>query len=189
MRNLRGFSLQPALLAFLLIAGCASPKKPSHSQPNSLPAAHAHALLFDLLGDEKDVSKLLIIKRERPELGALIKQISRVSGAAYKRLEAFGKADPSLNLKDLGLPSGEIETREAIAKTKSKALLTEKGKEFELQLLLSQSEALAYGAHLARIIAPRETNLARAKFFQDVSNELTDLQHRVFEMLLSHYSI
>ena len=189
MRNVRQFSLQPAFLALLLVAGCASPKKPSPTQPNSQSASHAHALLFDLLGDEKDVSKLLIIKRERPELGALIKQISRVSGDAYKRLDAYGKADPGLNLKDLGLPSGEIETREAIAKTKSKALLAKKGKEFELQLLLSQSEALTYGAHLARIIAPRETNPARAKFFQDLASELTELQHRVFEMLFSHYSL
>jgi len=69
--------------------------------------------------------------RKSPELG----------GEAYKELEAFGKADAGLNLKSLGLPPAEVETRKRSAKTKEKALLTDKNKEFEIQLFASQAEA------------------------------------------------
>lgn len=170
----------------LILAGCASAEKTSYVQPANQPF-HTYALLFDLLGDEKDVSKLLIIKRDRPELAVLIKKISHISADGHKQLAALGKADPNLNLKDLGLPAGEIETRKAIAKTKGKSLLSAKGKDFELRLLLSQSEALTYGAHLAGTIALHETNPARSALIQQLSKDLTDLQKQVFEMILSRY--
>ena len=37
---------------------------------------HGYALLADLCGDEKDVSKLRFLKRERPELKALLQEIA-----------------------------------------------------------------------------------------------------------------
>jgi hypothetical protein len=40
---------------------------------------HGYALLFALLGDEKDVAKLLVVKRERAELSQLIKAISETA--------------------------------------------------------------------------------------------------------------
>jgi len=170
----------------LILTACAAPaKRPEVQAGSDSSDSHAYALLFDLLGDEKDVSKLLIIKRERAELGALIKQISRIAGDAHKKLAAFGKKDPHLNLKDLALPPGEIEARKAIAKTKSKELLTEKGKAFELRILLSQNEALTYGAHLAQVIAATETDHARGEFVQQLSRDLSALQRRVFDMLLA----
>jgi len=150
-------------------------------------ATHAYALLYDLLGDEKDVSKLGFIKHERSELKELVKEISRTSAEAHKQLEAFAKADSRLNLKDLGLPVAEIETRKAIGKTKTKALLTDKGKEFEVQLLLSQSEALTYGAHLALTTGRTEAKPQRAQFLQRLANDLTQLQQKVVSLLLANY--
>jgi hypothetical protein len=183
----------PARKLFILVgvvalglAGCVSQKQPPRSTPQYVDD-HAYALLFDLLGDEKDVSKLLIVKHARPDLMVLVKEISRVAKEEHERLEAFGKADPNLDLKNPGLPVGEVETRKAIAKSKSKELLTEKGKAFEIRLLLSQSEALTYGAHLAQVIAAREINVERAESVRKSGNELNELQRRVFEMLLEHY--
>ena len=123
------------LLIAVFLTGCAafrpSPKTQGQAQPGE--AEHGYALLFDLMGDEKDVAKLRFIKHERPELKELVKEISRTCAEAHKQLQAFGKADPGLNLKSLGLPAAEVETRKAIGKTKEKALLTDKNKEFEIQ--------------------------------------------------------
>ena len=149
---------------------------------------HGYALLYKLLGDEKDVSKLLIIKRERAELNELVKSISETAGRAHKQLEAFARADETLNLKDRGLPTPEEQTRAAIAKTRSKELLTEGGKDLEVQLLLTQNEALTYGAHLAQTLARTERDVARSRYFTDLAGELAQLQRKVGGMLLENYT-
>jgi hypothetical protein len=172
----------------------AAPPESSAVQPtNSVPSIgpsgnHGYALLFDLLGDEKNVSKLLIIKRERSELKEVIKTISHTAGEAHKQLEKFGKADAKLNLKDKGLPAAETATRESIGKAKAKELLTDKGKDFELKLLLSQNEALSYGEHLALTAAAKETNPQRLQFLQNLARDLGQLRQRVVGILGAHYT-
>jgi len=161
----------------------------AHSVAADQVGEHGYALLFDLLGDEKDVAKLRIIKRERDELKNFIKEVSRVSGEAHKKLQEFGKNDGRLNLKAMGLPSAEVETRKAISQTKEKALLGSTGKEFELELLLDQNEALAYGAHLARVVSGHEDNPIRADFLRQVADDLGRLQQKLRGMLLSNYSL
>ena len=174
--------------AFLAIAPQAlKASDPAPSKVGGPLLAHGYALLDDLLGDEKNVSKLLIIKRDRPEFNALVKQISDKAGKAHKELEKLAKHDGHMDLKDQGLPNAELETRKSISKEKSKTLLTEKGDGFELHLLLSQNEALTYGAHLASTIAKTETDPKRSQFLQQLSAELLDLRNKVFTMLRQNY--
>src|SRR4051794_4921680 len=183
--------------ATYLSVGCASfrntPAK--HNEPtttaNAIPAKgvlqNGYALLFDLLGDEKDVSKLHFIKHEQTELKTLTIDISRVCGEAYTRIEEFGKADPKLNLKNEGLPLAELAARKSISTMKTRLLLHGKGAEFELQLLLSQTEALVYGANLAQVVAASETDSQRADFFRQTAARLLALDGRVIQMLLHQY--
>ena len=174
----------------VLLSSCQStPKaKPDLQNQSSTVVAHGYALLFDLMGDESNVSKLLIIKREHKVLQGLVKEISKTCGEAHKRLKDFGKMDRALNLKDQGLPPAEVAARKAIGKTKAKALLTDHGKDFEIQLLLSQSEALTYGSHLALITAEADGNPQQAQFLRELSQELTRLQANVVAMISAHYS-
>ena len=189
------FRLLPLLI---FLCGCASFHETSSTTPaqsnaqdswnSPLQNTHGYALLFELLGDEKNVSKLLIIKRERAELRDLIRDIARRCGQAHEELERFAKADPALNLKTNGLPAVEIGTRGAIGKTKAKQLLTESGKEFELRLLIAQHEALTYGSHLSATVAKAETNAQRAQFLRRLSSDLEVLENRVTSMLLANYN-
>jgi|SRR5678816_2507741 hypothetical protein len=187
------------LLLLALTAGCftTAQPQPSPAEPAvrtnlvtaTTPSAnHSYALIYDLLGDEKNVSKLLIIKRERLELKEVVKAISQTAGEAHKQLEKFGKADPTLNLKDKGLPTGETAARESISKAKAKELLTDKGKDFELKLLLSQNEALTYGEHLASTAAQKETEPQLRRFLQTLARDLGQLRHRVAAILAAHYT-
>jgi hypothetical protein len=66
-------------------------------------------------------------------------------------------------------------------------LLHSKGAEFELQLLLSQNEALVYGANLAQVLAAGETDSERAQSLRETADRLLQLDHRVIEMLLRSY--
>src|ERR1700694_607743 len=110
------------LLFAIFLAGCGAFRPRVQAQPQPGETEHGYALLFDLMGDEKDVAKLRFIKHERPELKELVKEISRTCGEAHKQLQAFGKGDAGLNLKSPGLPAAEVDTRKAIGKTKEKAL-------------------------------------------------------------------
>jgi len=178
------------LSLIVLFCGChlaAAPER-AGQLPGDQIVDHGYAILFALLGDEKDVAKLRIIKREREELKNLIKEISRVSGEAHKKLTDFGRADGKLNLREQGLPVAEVETRKAISKTKEKALLARKGKEFELELLLDQNEALTYGAHLARVVSGHESDPVRGEFLRQLSQDLGQLQEKLRRMLSANYS-
>ena len=80
---------------------------------------------------------------------------------------------------------GEAATREAIASTKEKELLSQAGGEFELTLLLTQAEALSYASHLAKVASENEFQPDRARALAGVSEDMATLYHEVFMMLLS----
>jgi hypothetical protein len=188
---MRSHLLKFPLLLFLGgLCGCQSLKhpnaKPATEPANSETRGHdlrtrdnALALLDDLLNDEKNLSKILIIKRNSEELGRLIENISKTAGEGADLLESLAKKDAHLNLKQTDLPPGEITTRKAISKTKEQVLLHSKDDEFEFQLLLTQVEALNYGAHLAQVAAENEPQAERTRDFLRLSSQLSDLREKV----------
>jgi len=173
------------LMATALVSGFGwgkKEKKPAEKPVTneSLPAGYA--LLFKLLSDEKDVSKLLLIKKDRRELHQLIKEIADSASTAHKQLERNAK-HLGLALADQKLPTVELAARESISKEKAKELLSTKGDEFEFRLLMSQHEALTYGIHLARQLAEAETDRSQRELLQEVRSQFGQLRGRVFEML------
>jgi hypothetical protein len=182
----------PPLLAVMLSAacvltGCQSPKArfPGESGAAQSTRNNCYSLLHQLLNDQKNVSMLRFIKREQNDVKNLIKKIAANSAAGAKLLEEFARHDPSINLDDIRLPPGEAATREAIASTKKKELLGQTGDEFELSLLLTQAEALSYACHLAKVAGENESQPGRARALAGVSEDMKNLYHEVFVLLLS----
>src|ERR1035438_5590743 len=150
----------PLLAAMLSVTcvrtGCQSPKSTSPSVNSASTRNNCYSLLHQLLDDEKDVSMLRFIKPEHADVKILVKRIATTSGTGATLLEKFAKDDPSIRLDDIRLPPGELATRDAIASTKEKELLSQTGDTFELTLLLTQTEALSYAWHLAKVTRSEE---------------------------------
>ncbi|MGB6544317.1 MAG: hypothetical protein WBE97_01725 [Candidatus Acidiferrales bacterium] len=87
----------------------------------------------------------------------------------------MAKDDKSLNLHALQLPPGEVATRAAIQKTKEHEILFSSGQKFEINLLLSQTDALDYGSHLAKIAAENSTSPEQEKKFHSLDVALNAL--------------
>lgn len=184
-----------ALLAITLFSGCQLLERKSKSSEAIQAAAeivtekpadlqqhirnNCASLLYDLLREEKNLSKILIIKRETKGLSELAKNISASARAGAKRLEQLAGTDKTLDLRVMGLPSGEVATRDAISKTKQRELLGGKGEDFEFMLLLTQIEALNYAAHLAKVAGENESRPEHAQEFFAVSREFKNLYMQV----------
>lgn len=126
---------------------------------------------------------LLVIKRDRDALEAVIDDIAETCSDAYEQLGELAEDDPGLELADNGLPTEERRARELIATTRRNQLLGASGREVELQLLLSQNEALTYAAHLADALSRTESDPARLAFVRALWKELTRLQADVLRLL------
>jgi hypothetical protein len=179
--------LAAILLATGLFTGCQSPKAGSPGETSAAQSTrnNCYSLLHQLLDEEKGVSLLRFIKSEQPDVKQLVKQIATTSEAGAKLLEELAKDDPSIRLDDFRLPPGELAARAAIAATKQKELLGETGDTFELTLLLTQTEALSYGWHLAKIAGENEPQPKRARALAGISEDMEKLYQNVFELLLS----
>jgi hypothetical protein len=172
-------------LAAGLLVGCQSPKATPPAQSNPSTRNNCYSLLHQLLDEQKDVSVLRFVKSERTDVKNLVKRIATTSGTGAKLLEEFAKDDPSIRLDDFRLPPAELATRDAIASTKETELLGQTGDEFELTLLLTQTEALSYAWHLAKVAGENEPQPERARALAGVSEDMRNLYHEVFVLLLS----
>jgi hypothetical protein len=128
---------------------------------------------------------LRFIKPEHTDLKKLVKRIATTSGTGATLLEKFARDDPSIRLDDIRLPPGEVAVRDAIASAKEKELLSQTGDTFELTLLLTQTEALSYALHLAEVAAENEPQPERARALAGLSDDMQNLYHEVFALLLS----
>jgi hypothetical protein len=179
--------LAAAFSVACLLTGCqlAQAGSPSPSGDAQATRNNCYSLLHQLLDDQKDVSILHFIKREQSDVKDLIKKIATTSGTGSKLLEEFANKDPSVNLDATLLPPGEKATRDAIASTKKSELLSQTGDEFELTLLLTQTEALSYAWHLAKVASENDSQPDRARALAGVGEDMKNLYKEVFALLLS----
>ena len=175
------------LLLASALTGCQSPK--INSAPGTIAAQstrnNSYSLLHQLLDQQKDVSLLRFIRPEHTDVKKLMTKIAKNSGAGAKLLEQFAKDDLTISLDDIRLPPGEQATRDAIGSTKKKELLSQSGDTFELTLLLTQTEALTYAEHLARVAGENEPQPERARALAGISDDMKNLYGEVFALLLA----
>ncbi len=178
------------LVSAYLLVGCMARtvrSNPVGSADRAL-RSNCYGLLHQVLDEQKDVGLLRFIKREHEDVKELVKRIAAASGAGAKLLEILAQQDPSIDLQYLRLPPGEVAAREAIGKTKKKELLGQKGDRFELSLLLTQTEALVYAGHLAKVGALNEVSSERARALSGISDDMLKLNEEIVALLLAKIS-
>jgi len=170
------------LLAVVAIAavGCAARRAPP---PATGHVRRGYALLHELLGNEKDVSKLLLVKDVPKPVKQTIDAISDVAGKGKDRLEELAGAPPPIDLDDTGLPADEQRAREAIADLRKHRLLAATGRALEVELLVSQNEALVYAIGLTETLARSEPNAERLAFVRALHEDVARLQRDVLGLL------
>jgi hypothetical protein len=174
-------------LALLLAAtgGCRTgpPSVTPVGDPSVALRNNAASLLYDLLGDERNVNKLLLIKRESPELRGLITTIASVCAGAQNRLDREAQSDPTLSLKSTDLPPGEDAMRKAESKARASLLLRSGGADFEFHLLFSQAQALGYAEQLALVASRDKSVPGTAEALANISEQMKILHQQVIAML------
>jgi hypothetical protein len=179
--------LGAVLLVACSLIGCQSPKS-SIAPGNGIDRStrnNGYSLLHQVLDEQKDASILRFIKPEHSDVKKLVNRIATTSGTGSRLLEEFASHDSSIVLDDLRLPPGEVGARDAIASTKKHELLSETGDEFEMTLLLTQTEALSYAWHLAKVTAENESQPDRARALSGLGDDMRRLYRDVFALMLS----
>jgi hypothetical protein len=135
------------------------------------------------MGDESNVSKLLIIKHADEPVAGLVKEIAAAARAAKKQMDEFAKSDAGLTYDNTGLPEVEQASRDHTAKVDAKQLLTSSGKSFELHLVFTQAEATSYAAEIAAALEARDDNSARKTFLANLSKQFNQFHDRLMNSL------
>ncbi|MDD1641177.1 MAG: hypothetical protein LUQ68_06665 [Methylococcaceae bacterium] len=144
-----------------------------------------YALLYELTRQEQNVDKILMVKNANEKVSAEIKKIAQIFGQAHDQLDAFAKQYPRLRFETTRLPTLEKKTRDSIESQTTKTLLFSSGRNFELQLLLTQVQALQYAAHLAKELGGMDDSQNRKSFLNQFSKQCEQRHQHVIELLSS----
>lgn len=167
------------------VGGCCSTSGESLSHNGGLihERNEGYSLLYQLMGDESDVSKLFILKHVDESVGGLVKEISGTSQAAKLKLDGFFTPQSRIEFDVSDLPKTEQASRELERKRQTKELLFSSGKAFELQLIFSQAEATEYAANLCQAIATLEDDPGRKDFLTKLAGEFAGYRDRLMGLL------
>lgn len=181
----RAWACGTLVVCALAVTGCATIQKvlPTAVWHKARVRNEGYSLLYQLMSQESDVGKILIIKHADPSVANIIKEIASACDQAKKDLELFHEKDRHLSFEMTNLLEMEQKTRAAIESTVTKQLLTTSGKTFEHRLLFTQTEAMNYAAHLAKVLHDQEDNPLRKVFLARLSERCTALHDKAIDLL------
>jgi hypothetical protein len=175
-----------AVVCALTFAGCASMQQETPVVGERYRVSNeGYGLLYELTGKEQNVDKILIVKSANSKVAVEIKNIAQLFGQAHDQLDAFAKQDARLRFGTTRLPTLEKKTRESIESQTTKDLLLSSGRDFDLQLLLTQAQALQYASHLAKELDGQDDNTHRKSFLNQFSKQCEQQHQRVIHLLSS----
>lgn len=149
-----------------------------------------YGILYNTLRDEQYLKTIRLtktivtFKNISEPTRQIIDEIAQTSSAALEKLKQFASQAPVITF-DTG-KDGQIEqlTRDALRVTTAKEFLTSK-EDFELILLISQTQALRFISHLTKELQVIETNTKRKVWL----GKLTDQYEKLYIRVLSRMKI
>jgi hypothetical protein len=147
--------------------------------------ANGYALLYGITSKEKNLDMLLVVKTAGNPTKELVNKITILYSNLFDYLEGLEINRKKIAQVGNGLPVAETSSRVTIEQTKTKQLLGRSGREFDLTLLSSQIEALAYSSALLDNIAKNESSPSNRRQALDYQKRLDSLQMKAWEQLKS----
>jgi hypothetical protein len=177
------------ILALALVACIDDGKGPvphSDATPQSLNVGYD--ILRDTLRDEQHLKTIrytktiVTFKSISEPTEQVIDEIAQTSAAALEELEQLASLTPRI-IFDIDR-AGQIEqmTRDALRITTAKEFLTSK-EDFEVRLLVSQTQALRFISHVTKELSDIETNTKRKQWLGMISDQFEILYLRVLSRL------
>lgn len=173
--------LAAALAACLPLAACASPRAVAIDGVAS-DRSEGLSLAWSLFAENAAVDRALALRTVSPATAALVGEIAAESRRLADRLEAMAVRE-SLPLGAAGLPRAEVEVRRRLREQATWELLSARGERFERRLLLSQVEALSYGAALLEWLATHAAGPADAAALRAEAESVAALRQRAIDRL------
>ena len=177
------------VLALALVACIDDGKDPvSHSDATPRSLNVGYDILRDTLRDEQHLktiryTKTIVTFKSISEgTEQVIDDIAQTSAVALKELEQLASLTPRIIF---GIDkAGQIEqmTRDALRITTAKEFLTSK-EDFEVRLLVSQTQALRFISHVTKELSDIETNTKRKEWLGMISDQFENLYLRVLSRL------
>jgi hypothetical protein len=170
----------------LALGGCASMGRPAAvGGPADRQRNEGYSLLYKLMTDEAGVSDILIIKHADESVSGLVKEIATACGTAKARMEAFAKIDHGLDFNVADLPAVEQKSRDLESGFQEHSLLGSSGSEFQVRLIVTQVEAMGYGADLAKALEAHEPDAGRKAFLAGLAAQCEGFRERLLKLLSS----
>lgn len=169
-----------------LFAGCQSARPYATSPPqdeDGLERNFGYALLYGTIESEAQVDQVLMIKQPRSEVAEVLRQIGEFAREARDELCELAKRDETLGYDTHGLPFAEARTRDLITRSTTNSILLSSGRAFELNILMTQREALNYIVHLAQALRELDEDDDRAESLSGIEANASSLLNRVHELL------
>jgi hypothetical protein len=174
------------LLLFVALAmtGCAStPKAPSENGGMFRRRNEGYSLLYKLMSDESQVSGIFILKHADDSVGNVVRDVAHFCQYAKTQMDGFPNTDNRIEYDVPDLPRMEQDSRDLTAKEVEHELLGSSGKEFELNLIFTQAQAMEYAVQLATALQPIEDDPVRHNFLVYVAQQCDELHSRLMALL------
>jgi uncharacterized protein YjgD (DUF1641 family) len=142
-----------------------------------------YSLLYQLMKDESDVKDIFLFKHADDSVGNLIREISNHCKAAKSEIDQFQLNDSQLDDEMPDLPKIEQDSRDLTRSDDTSNLLGSSGKEFELNLIFTQAQAMEYAKTLSKALAKNESNPDRKMFLTNLSDQCGQYHDRLMNLL------
>ena len=133
--------------------------------------------------DESDVGKIFILKSASDPVKNLVKEIGSAAQSAKKQMDTFPTPDSRIDFNLTDLPQLEQRSRDLQAKEDEHTLLFSSGKDFELNLIFTQLEAVDYAKQLCKALIEKESDPTRRTFLTNLANQCDGFRDRLMKLL------
>lgn len=153
------------------------------------PRDSGYAVLRKLLGDEKHVNTLRIVKsaitfsKSSERTVTLIDDIATTSARALDEMDALAALKPVINPDTAGREQLGSEILDALRLATARELITATGEDFEISLVLSQVQVLRLISQLLRELQELDPNTRRQAWLADLARDYESLHSRAVARL------